>query len=283
MTNEPTPPKDRLETVPLGLRWIDDAFHVAPSAGGVVLRLVDMTRARAAIRTMRDAKLPVTLAHLIVRACAIVLARNPQWHKLACNYRRLTPASVDIGLSMAGQTTYAPVVVLPAVDRQPLAKLVPTIIQAIDAAAEKEIVDLRNMRNLMWMVPFGFFRRLILRMLNSSLWFRRRLVGTFQVSLMTKADMCAPLLFYTGAMLTASAVRDRVVAVDGQPAVRPTMWITLGADHNAMDGVQAEDLLEAIKNMLEGEELLQEAREAREARRALPAGTVAQDAAVEQA
>src|ERR1019366_10023347 len=100
--------RDRIEKTPIGLRWIDDAFHVLPTAGGFVMCLADMTRARAAIRLMRDARIPVTMAHLGVRACALVLARNPQWHRLVCNYRRLTPATVDIGLSMAGRTTYAP-------------------------------------------------------------------------------------------------------------------------------------------------------------------------------
>jgi 2-polyprenyl-6-methoxyphenol hydroxylase-like FAD-dependent oxidoreductase len=46
-----------------------------------------------------------------VRACAIALARNPHLHQIVCRYRRITPGTVDIGLSQAGQTTYAPVVV----------------------------------------------------------------------------------------------------------------------------------------------------------------------------
>src|SRR5271165_6153987 len=89
---------DRIERVPLGWRWIEDAFQVAPTAGGFVVCLADMTRARAALRLMRDAKIPATMAHLVVRACALVLARNPEWHRMTCNYRRLTPGAVDIGL-----------------------------------------------------------------------------------------------------------------------------------------------------------------------------------------
>jgi pyruvate/2-oxoglutarate dehydrogenase complex dihydrolipoamide acyltransferase (E2) component len=259
--------EDRIERVPLGWRWIDDAFQVAPTAGGIVLRLADMTNAKAALRLMRDARIPVTMAHLVVRACALVLARNPGLHRMACNYRRLSPASVDIGLSMAGHTTYAPVVILPAADRKPLTTLVPSIIEAIDAATAKEAVDLRNMRRQMWVIPFGFLRRFILRMLNRSLWFRRRIAGTFQVSMLPKADVCVPLLFYTGCMLATGAVRERVVAVDGQPAVRPTMWLTLCADHVALDGMQGDVLVDAIKEMLEGDELLREAREACDAHR----------------
>jgi hypothetical protein len=253
--------------VPLGWRWIDDAFHVAPTAGGFIMRLADMTQPKSALRLMRDARIPVTMAHLIVRASALVLSRNPEWHRLACNYRRLTPGSVDVGLSMAGHTTYAPIVVLAGADQKPLSTLVPTIIDAIDAAVVKEAVDLRNMRRQMWVIPFGFIRRFILRLLNRSLWFRRRIAGTFQVSILPKADVCVPLLFYTGSLLAVGAVRDRVVAVEGQPVVRPTAWLTLCADHAALDGVRGASLLDAIKDMLEGDELLREAREACEARR----------------
>jgi hypothetical protein len=259
--------RDRIEKTPIGLRWIDDAFHVLPTAGGFVMCLADMTRARAAIRLMRDARIPVTMAHLVVRACALVLARNPQWHRLVCNYRRLTPATVDIGLSMAGRTTYAPVVVIPAVDATPLSTLVPTMIEAIDRAVEREERDLENMRRRLWVIPFAFVRRFILRCLNRSLWFRRRIAGTFQISMLPVGDACAPFIFYTGSVLATAAVRDRVVAIDGQPAVRPTMWLTLCADHTAMDGMQGGQFIEAIKDMLEGEELVREAQEACKARR----------------
>jgi hypothetical protein len=253
---------DRIEPVPLGWRWIDDAFAVAPTAGGFGTLLTDMTRAKAALRLMRDASIPATMAHIIVRACAIVLGRNPRLHQTVCNYRRLTPGSVDIGLSLAGTTTYAPVVVLPGVDDLRLSELVPTIIAAIDAAVDKENVDLENMRRRLWVIPFGFLRRFFIRLMNKSLWFRRRVAGTFQVSLVPACDTGVPLLFYTGAALAGGAVRDRVIAVDGQPVVRPTMWLTLAADHGSLDGARAGELLEAIKEMLEGEELLREAEEA---------------------
>jgi pyruvate/2-oxoglutarate dehydrogenase complex dihydrolipoamide acyltransferase (E2) component len=259
--------------VPLGLRWIDDAFLVAPRAGAFLSCLADMTNAKAAVRLMRESRIPATMGHVIVRACALALARHPELHRMACNYRHLAPASVDIGLSMAGQTSYAPVVVLPAADAKPLRDLIPFIIDAIDAAIEKEAVDLRNMRRQLWLIPFGFLRRFFLRLMNGSLWFRRRLVGTFQVSIVPAGDLAVPLLFYTGAILAIGAVRDRVIAVDGQPVVRQTAWLTVSIDHAALDGVRTGQLIEAIKGVLEGDDLLREARDACEARRSARAAT----------
>jgi pyruvate/2-oxoglutarate dehydrogenase complex dihydrolipoamide acyltransferase (E2) component len=260
--SEGEPPADRIESLPLGERWFPDAFSTIPGPGGFAMRLADMTRAKAALKLLRDARIPATFTHLIVRAAALALARNPELHQIICNYRRLTPGTVDIGLSMAGQTTYAPVVVLSASDRKPLGALVPSVNRAIEAARIKEKVDLANMRKIMWIIPFGFLRRFFIRLMNRSLFFRRKLVGTFQVSCLASVDMIASFLFYTGSILGAGSVRDRVIAVEGQPVVRPTVWLTVCVDHAAMDGKRAGDLLGAIKAILEGEELVHEAEQA---------------------
>lgn len=253
---------DRVETLPLGERWFPDAFGVMPAPGGFALRMVDMTQAKTALGVLREAGLQATFTHLIVRSAAIALAHNPDLHQMVCNYRRLTPAAVDIGLSMAGQTTYAPVVIIAAADQKPLAAMVPAVNDAIRAAREKERRDLEDIRRRGWMVPFGFVRRFLLRWFQKTFWFRRKLVGTFQVSCLASVDMVASFLFYTGSILGAGSVRDRVLAVDGQAVVRPTVWLTVCVDHAAMDGQRAGKLLKAIKAVLESDELVREAREA---------------------
>jgi pyruvate dehydrogenase E2 component (dihydrolipoamide acetyltransferase) len=52
------------------------------------------------------------------------------------------------------------------------------------------------------------------------------------------------------AILAVGAITDRVVAVDGQPTVRPMMSLTLSCDHRVVDGVRAaqfmRDLADAI-------------------------------------
>jgi pyruvate dehydrogenase E2 component (dihydrolipoamide acetyltransferase) len=53
------------------------------------------------------------------------------------------------------------------------------------------------------------------------------------------------------AILAVGRIADRVVAVNGQPAVRPMMTLTLSSDHRVVDGAQAamflNDLAEAIR------------------------------------
>jgi pyruvate dehydrogenase E2 component (dihydrolipoamide acetyltransferase) len=53
------------------------------------------------------------------------------------------------------------------------------------------------------------------------------------------------------AILAVGSIEDRVVAVDGQPAVRPRMEITLTCDHRAVDGATGAEFLRDLKAFLE--------------------------------
>jgi pyruvate/2-oxoglutarate dehydrogenase complex dihydrolipoamide acyltransferase (E2) component len=256
------PPRtvDQIDTIPMGERWLTDGFRVIPTPAAFAQRTVDMTRATAALGALGEGGLRGTFTHLMVRAAALALARNPRLHQSVVGYRRLTPRSADIGLSMAGQTTYAPVVVLPAVDRIPLRELVAVVEAATSAARTKEAVDLRNIRRIGWMMPFAFFRRFVIRMLQKSFWFRRRLVGTFQVSSVPTVDTAVPLQFYASSILGSGRVQDSAVVIDGRIVVRPTVVLTICLDHATIDIARAGALLNEIAAILEGEELVEEAR-----------------------
>jgi pyruvate dehydrogenase E2 component (dihydrolipoamide acetyltransferase) len=53
------------------------------------------------------------------------------------------------------------------------------------------------------------------------------------------------------AILAVGSIEDKVVAVDGLPAVRPRMEITLTADHRAVDGATGAEFLATVKELLE--------------------------------
>jgi pyruvate dehydrogenase E2 component (dihydrolipoamide acetyltransferase) len=53
------------------------------------------------------------------------------------------------------------------------------------------------------------------------------------------------------AILAVGTIEDKVVAVDGQPTVRPRMEITLTADHRAIDGATGAEFLATVKQFLE--------------------------------
>jgi len=53
------------------------------------------------------------------------------------------------------------------------------------------------------------------------------------------------------AVLAVGRIADRVVPVDGQPAIRPMLTVSLSSDHRVVDGAQAAlflgDLADAIR------------------------------------
>lgn len=63
-------------------------------------------------------------------------------------------------------------------------------------------------------------------------------LGMFQVDAFT-AIIPQP----QAAILAVGGISDRVVAIDGKPAVRPTMTITLSSDHRVIDGARAAEFL----------------------------------------
>jgi pyruvate dehydrogenase E2 component (dihydrolipoamide acetyltransferase) len=53
------------------------------------------------------------------------------------------------------------------------------------------------------------------------------------------------------AILAVGRIADRVVAVDGQPVVQPTMMLTLSCDHRALDGARAAQFLGTLADLIE--------------------------------
>jgi pyruvate dehydrogenase E2 component (dihydrolipoamide acetyltransferase) len=52
------------------------------------------------------------------------------------------------------------------------------------------------------------------------------------------------------AILAVSAIKDRVIAVDGKPSVRPVMSMTLSSDHRVVDGARAAAFLHDLVGLL---------------------------------
>jgi pyruvate dehydrogenase E2 component (dihydrolipoamide acetyltransferase) len=70
--------------------------------------------------------------------------------------------------------------------------------------------------------------------------------GTFTISNLGMFDVdafTAIIVPPQSAILAVGAISDRVVAVDGKPAVRPMMTLTLSCDHRVVDGARAAEFL----------------------------------------
>ena len=231
-------------------RWLRDGLRVLHPALSVLQTSVDMTNALRRLEDLRRAGVQATTTHLLVHATARALATNPGVHQLIAGNTRHRPRCVDIGLSVTGETFVAPVLVIEGADTKTVAEIAAETALRAPEARRWDQQMLRTLRRWGWLVPFGFMRRGVLRLLFMSPAFRRKGAGTFQVSTVP-ADWALTTSFATAGVLFGGQVLSRVVAVDGHPEVRPTMTLTLSGDHGIWDGRAATRFIAAVKADLE--------------------------------
>jgi len=78
--------------------------------------------------------------------------------------------------------------------------------------------------------------------------------GTFTISNLGMYNVDAFSAIITppqAAVLAVGRIADRVVAMNGQPGIRPVMTITLSSDHRVVDGAQASSFLNDLAAALE--------------------------------
>jgi len=241
---------DGVERLSMAERWLADAFEHFRLPAGFVAEEVEMSRVVAAKAAWQARGARVTFTAFVARAAALALQRHPEVHLLLDGYKRVRPGAVDLGISVAGTTNFAPVVVLRSAEDKGVAELAGELEQLAEAARAGEAQAMRDLGRVAWLGPFRWLRRLVLRLLLGAHFFRRKLVGTFQISTLP-ADVVTVFQFMTSAVLGVGRVRERVIARDGAPAVRPTMYLTLAIDHRVLDGARAATLMGEIRRLLE--------------------------------
>jgi len=231
-------------------RWLRDGLAVLRPALSVLQVTADMSAALAKLDALRQQGIRATPTHLLVQATARALAGNPRLHQLVAGTRRVRPGRIDIGLSVGGETFVAPVLVIEDADRKDIVEIAAETERRLPEVRGADRRMLAALRRWGWLLPFGWQRRAVLRALFRSPGFRRRGAGTFQVSTVA-GDWALTSTFATAGVLTGGQVWSRVVAIDGQPAVRPVMILTLSCDHGVWNGSDSARFLAAVKQALE--------------------------------
>jgi pyruvate/2-oxoglutarate dehydrogenase complex dihydrolipoamide acyltransferase (E2) component len=240
------------ETLDYAERWFRDGLAVIRPAFSAVQTTVDMTHATRWLEELRCEGVHATATHLLVYATARALFSNGKLHQIVAGNKRHYPEHVDIGLSITGESFIAPVLVIERAEEKSVADIVREVSARAPEVRKADQQMQRMLRRWGRLVPFGFLRRALLRFLFASAKFRRKGVGTFQVSAVP-ADWAISSAFSTAGVLMAGQTRSRVVAVDGRPEVRPTLTLTLCGDHGVWDGRASVRVLAAVKAELEGQ------------------------------
>jgi pyruvate/2-oxoglutarate dehydrogenase complex dihydrolipoamide acyltransferase (E2) component len=238
------------ESLDYAERWLRDGLSVVHPSFSVIQTTVDMTVAMGLLDELRKHGVQATATHLLVHAAARALSSNPEWHQIVAGNKRYRPPHVDIGLSITGESFIAPVLVIERADEKSVTDLVNEVAARAPEVRRADHQMLQALRRWGRLVPFGFMRRALLRLLFMSSTFRRKGVGTFQVSTIP-ADWGMSSSFSTVGILIGGQTRMRVTAVDGRAEVRPLMTLTLCGDHGVWDGRAAIRVLAAVKAVLE--------------------------------
>src|SRR5262249_10871088 len=143
---------------------------------------VDMTNALEHLTSLRRAGVLASPAHLLVRAAALAFRENPSLHQMVIGNRRYRPERIDIGLSVTGEAIVVPVMVIEAAGRKAVGDIAAEVARRAPEVQQGDQKMLNALRRWGRLVPFGFLRRSVLRLLFSSPTFRRQGAGTFQVS-----------------------------------------------------------------------------------------------------
>jgi len=165
----------------------------------------------------------VTFSDLLVKVVALALRRFPRMNVTWEDGRLLEKDGVNVGLAVATEAGLV-VPVMRNADKMGVAEI---------AAARKEIVDRAKQRRLRTAEIGG-----------GSLTISN--LGMYGIDVFG-AIINAP----EPAILAVGRIKERVVAVNGEIAIRPMMTMTLSCDHRAIDGALGALFLKVIAEMIE--------------------------------
>ena len=187
---------------------------------------IDMGKAMALRRDVNDESDPenrVSVNDLMVKACALALAKHPKFNSFFRGDHLEVHGSMNVGIAIALDTG----LILPGVSNCENKSLVQI------AAATKDLISRANsgtLRNEEY----------------SSTTFSISNMGMFDVESFT-AIIYPP----HAAILAVGSVKQQPVVRDGELAVGTMMKATLSTDHRVADGAEAAQFLMEIKRVLE--------------------------------
>jgi pyruvate dehydrogenase E2 component (dihydrolipoamide acetyltransferase) len=161
------------------------------------------------------------MAHVLIKACAESLGRNPELNSVMSDGHILYFDQVNIGVAVALKEG-----------------LIVPVVRRADAKSVSEIAAKTT--------------ELVARARDGKLVPDDMVGGTFTISVLGVVDVFTPILNAgQSAILGVGRSVDRTVVKDGQVAVRETMTVSLTVDHQVIDGAVAAGFLRRLKQIVE--------------------------------
>jgi len=216
------------ETLPVTRLWrvmverLSHAWATVPHF--YLLREVNATRLTAWREyAQKRSATKITYTDLLVKVVAAALREHPRLNAAWQNDSLVLNADINIGLAVAVEEG----LIVPVIHRADQLKLE-------QLAAQRQELVARAQAG-----------RLALDDLSG---------GTFTISNLGMYGVDAFNAIVNppqAAILAVSRIADRVVAVNGQPAVQPMLTLTLSCDHRVVDGARGAQFLQTLAEMIE--------------------------------
>jgi pyruvate/2-oxoglutarate dehydrogenase complex dihydrolipoamide acyltransferase (E2) component len=232
-----------------------DALEAGRPPAGILQREVDMTRCEALMEKGRATGVQKSPTAMLVRAAAIVLARNPELLRMVVGKRAYRYNRADICVSVAGRSATAPTVILQNANEKTWMAIAAELQQLASKARQASRRGKSPFSRWGWLVPFSSARRAVARWGARIPAVRDRLLGSLQVTTLPGLDAGGALQFGTPAILSVSGTQDRVCAVAGRPVVRPSAILCCSFNHRVWDESRAARFLRDVAEVLEGDAL----------------------------
>ncbi|HJU43439.1 MAG TPA: 2-oxo acid dehydrogenase subunit E2 [Vicinamibacterales bacterium] len=201
----------------------------------------------------------LTFTHYFVKAAALAVRDVPELRRIYGRWRVLEPSHVDVGISVeAPETMLAPVVIIEQADSKTLAE----IARDLRSRARRARVESRRFQALanryLRLLPFPPIRRALIRTVLANVRWRRRAVGSIQISTLdhfgidsAHVPLAAELLLVAGAVERQARIegRDKIV-------IRTGAQFTLHGTHAKVNGRTAGAFIERFRNLLAAPERL---------------------------
>jgi pyruvate dehydrogenase E2 component (dihydrolipoyllysine-residue acetyltransferase) len=228
-TRRPVVSAGEVEVVPLSsmrrtiARRLTEAWEAPVFQLGVTADMERAQSVRARLVELAAGEVKPTLSDLLTKVCAVALMRHRAVNALYTGDAIELHPAANVGIAVAVEQGLV-VPVIRNADRLTVSEI---------AAARADLVDRARGGRLRQEDLEG---------------------GTFTISNLGMFGIerfVAVLNPPQAAILAVGSVEDKVVAVDGQPVVRPRMELTLTCDHRAIDGATGARFLTTVKGFLE--------------------------------
>lgn len=251
---------DRYEPLDRADRWFIDIMRSVDPPGFVLFQQVDMTASREVIARLREQGSKATYTHLVTRAVALALARQPHLNRLILGRKVVHPGTVDLSLSVrTGLSMSAePTIVVQNADRKGLVELYDEVTRRAAEVRATATEALEQNRRLTRIIPVGFVRRWLIRRMKNRMSMVRERLGAFHVTSSPGLQQAVPLIFGGIGLLAICKVEDAVVARDGQPVVRPVCQLCMVGSHRIWKAAEASQFITEVQRILESGELTTE-------------------------